>query len=528
MTKTFKRIFAILLAITILFAVSVTALAAESPYTITINNNSSAVSMNGITYSAYKIFDVTLSGDDAQGVPHNYAYTISDEFSGFSYDVTVGDTTTSCSGKALIDYVARLSNNSDALNDFAAAVRTYIINNTISSSATVTATEDDSAVIEVTELGYYLVTATANPTDASTTPEAVTAFCALNTTNYNAEVNLKADVPTITKGVKEDDDINYAAYADGEINEKFNFLLTATIPSYASYYDSYTYKIHDTMDSSLTLDKDSIKIYSDADLSTEIDVANYTVSADSNADGCTFEITLKSEYFTTATDGTTIYVGYDATLNTGANIYTNSNNNSAHIEYSNDAYDESSTANTPDKTVKVYSYSFNLFKYYLESESKTKHGLADAHFKLYRDEACTQEILLVKNDDGTYRLAQAGETAVEIISTTERVTIKGLDSGDYYLKETKAPNGYNLNPDAVKITITATAKADTTDIESVSLKQDDAAATEISIRNNSGTLLPLTGGIGTVMFYVVGGVLVVGVVIILITRMRVSRRKNSN
>lgn len=526
MTKTFKRIFAILLAITILFAVSVTALAADPPYTITINNNSSAVSMNGITYSAYKIFDVTLSGDNEQGVPQNYAYTISDEYSGFSYDVTVGDTTTSYSGKALIDYVARLSNNSDALNDFAAAVRTYIINNTIPASATETATDDDSAVISVNDLGYYLVTATANPTDVSTTPEAVTAFCALNTTNYNAEVNLKADVPTISKSVKEDDDTTYASYADGEINEKFNFKLTATIPSYASYYDRYTYIIHDTMDSSLTLDKDSIKLYSDADLSTEIDVANYTVSADSNADGCTFEITLKSEYFTTATDGTTIYVGYDATLTTGAKIYTDSNNNTTHIEYSNDAYDESSTADTPDKTVKVYSYSFDLFKYYLEGE--TKHGLADAHFRLYRDAACNQEILLVKNADGTYRLAETGETAVEIISTTEKVTIKGLDSGDYYLKETKAPNGYNLNPDAVKITITANANTDSTDIASVSLKQDGADTTEISIQNNSGTLLPLTGGIGTVMFYVVGGILVVGVVIILITRMRVSRKKNSN
>lgn len=522
MTKTFKRIFAILLAITILFAVSVTALAADPPYTITINNNSSAVSMNGITYSAYKIFDVTLSGDNEQGVPQNYAYTISDEFKDFTYTVDEN----SYSGKDLIDYVSNLNDNSDELNNFAAAVRTYIINNTISASATVTATEDDSAVIEVTELGYYLVTATANPTDASTTPEAVTAFCALNTTNYNAEVNLKADVPTISKSVKEDSDTTYANFADGEINEKFNFKLTATIPSYASYYNSYTYIIHDTMDSSLTLDKDSIKIYSDADLSTEIDVANYTVSADSNADGCTFEITLKSEYFTTATDGTTIYVGYDATLNTGANIYTNSNNNTTHIEYSNDAYDESSTADTPDKTVKVYSYSFDLFKYYLESE--TKHGLADAHFKLYRDADCNQEILLVKNADGTYRLAQADETAVEIISTTEKVTIKGLDSGDYYLKETKAPNGYNLNPDAVKITITANANTDSTDIASVSLKQDGTDATEISIQNNSGTLLPLTGGIGTVMFYVVGGVLVVGVVIILITRMRVSRKKNSN
>lgn len=528
MTKTFKRIFAILLAITILFAVSVTALAAESPYTITINNNSSAVSMNGITYNAYKIFDVTLSGDDAEGIPHNYAYTISDEFSGFSYDVTVGDTTTSCSGKALIDYVADLSDNSDELNDFAAAVRTYINTNSIAAVGTVTADNASTAVISVNDLGYYLVIATANPTDTTSTSEAVTAFCALNTTNYNAKVNLKADVPTISKSVKEDDDEDYAAYADGEINEKFNFLLTATIPSYASYYDSYTYKIHDTMDSSLTLDKDSIKLYSDSDLTTEIASDNYTVTTESLADTCTFEITLNSGYFTTATDGTTIYVGYDATLNTDTKIHTESNNNAVHIEYSNDAYDESSTADTPDKTVKVYSYSFNLFKYYLESESETKHGLADAHFKLYRDEACTQEILLVKNDDGTYRLAKTGETAVEIISTTERVTIKGLDSGDYYLKETKAPNGYNLNPDAVKITITATAKADTTDIESVSLKQDDAAATEISIRNNSGTLLPLTGGIGTVMFYVVGGILVVGVVIILITRMRVSRRKNSN
>lgn len=522
MSKTLKQVFAILLSIAIIFAVAVTAIAADPPYTITINNGSSAVSMTGITYNAYKVFNVTLSGDNAEGIPQNYAYTISDEFNDFTY--TVGET--SYSGKTLIDYVATLNNNSDELNDFASAARTYISDNSIAASGTVTATDANTAVIEVAELGYYLVTATANPTDIGSSPETVTAFCALNTTNYNAEVNLKADVPTITKGVKEDDDTDYSTYADGEINEKFNFLLTATIPSYASYYDSYTYKIHDTMDASLTLDKTSIKLYSDLNAKTPIDAANYTISADSNADGCTFEIVFSSSYFTYENEGKTIYVCYDATFNTDTKIYTESNNNSVHIEYSNNAYDENSTANTPDKSVKVYSYSFDLFKYYLDGE--TQRGLADAHFKLYRDDACTQEISLVKNADGTYRPAVDGETAVEIVSTTDKVNIKGLDSGVYYLSEIKAPDGYNLNPSPIKVTITATANADTTDIASVSIYQDDSAdpVDHIGVLNNSGSLLPITGGIGTIIFYIIGGVLVVGVIIILITRMRVSRRKN--
>lgn len=115
------------------------------------------------------MFNVTLSGDNAEGIPQNYAYTISDEFKDFTY--TVGET--SYSGKTLIDYVATLNDNSDELNDFALAARTYISDNSIAANGTVTATDANTAVIEVAELGYYLVTATANPTDIGSSPDPI-------------------------------------------------------------------------------------------------------------------------------------------------------------------------------------------------------------------------------------------------------------------------------------------------------------------------------------------------------------------
>lgn len=372
MTKKLKQIFTLILALTVVFAVSVTAFAETPvpPYTITINNNSSTVSMKDITYSAYKIFDVTMSGGDE--TPTNYAYTISQNFSDFSY--TYGSNT--YTGKTLVEYVETLNDDSTELNSFAKAVRQYVIDNSITADDTVVATAENTAVLKVQDLGYYIVMQSAKTVDSSGTEE-VTAFCAITTTNYNAEINLKVDVPTITKGVKEDGETAYASWSDGELNEKFNFMLTCTIPSYVDFYENYTYIIHDRADSTLVLDESSVTVYSDEALTTEIENTNYALKTTDTTDNCTFEVSMNNDYIK-ANAGKTIYVCYDAVLGTDAGIYTDSNNNAAHIEYSNTPY-ATTTTNTPDKTVKVYSYSFELFKYY-EDDKTQKKGLANAHY----------------------------------------------------------------------------------------------------------------------------------------------------
>lgn len=507
-----KKVLAVIFAVMIMLMATIPAFSAEDNYTITINNQSANVSMNGITYNAYKVFDVTLSGYDQDETPSNYAYTVSDEFKDFTYNGKTGDD--------LVAYVATLGDQSDELNAFAEEVMNYAADNDIQPAGTVTGTEANTAVITVTELGYYLVTESATSVDGSNT---LKAFCALDTTANNAEVNLKVDAPTITKQVKENGETAYGSWTDAQIGETVNFLLTVTVPTYANYYDTYTYVIHDSMGTGLTLNENTLKVYSDAQLTTEVAAANYSTVI-TNEDACTFEIALNSDFVQTNT-GKTFYVYYDAVVNKDAAVYDAANLNDALIEYSNNAYDETKTTTTPEKEVKVYTYSFELLKYYLDGTTETP--LADAHFKLYSDAALENEVKLVKLADNSYRVATEGETAADtIVSIEGKITIAGLDDGDYYLSETKAPSGYNLIKDAIKVTVDANAKADNTDVESLSIYQDDSAeAVEyIGVENKTGSLLPFTGGIGATIFYIVGGALIVVALVLLITHKRVKNK----
>lgn len=509
--KKIKKLMAVVIAVLMVLVSVVPAFAADN-YTITINNSSSNVSMKDITYNAYKVFDVTLSGYDENGEnPQNYAYEVNADFVDFSYNGYSDDD--------LVTYVSKLKNESDELNAFAEAVKNYIKSNNIEPAGKVTADSDKSAVINVTELGYYLVMETATSVDGNNT---LTAFCALNTTNNNAEVNLKVDAPTITKQVKENGDTEYGAWTDAQIGETVNFLITVTVPTYANYYDTYKYIVHDTMENGLTMTDGTLKVYSDASLETEVDTTNYTVTTD---DSCTFDLQLNSAFVQENT-GKTFYITYDATVNNEAEIYTASNDNTANIEYSNNAYDESLTTNTTNKTVMIYSYSFDLLKYYLNNNVETP--LKDAKFKLYSDAACENEVKLVKVDDTTYRVALEDETATDyIVSVEEKITINGLDDAVYYLMEMVAPAGYNHIETPIKVTVDANAKADNSDVESLSIYQDDSqdSVKYIGVENKSGSLLPFTGGIGSMIFYVVGGALVIGACILLITHLRVSGKK---
>lgn len=521
--KVTKKLLVLLLSVVMVFALAVPVFADDTTYTITIKNQSDNVSMEGVTYYAYKVFDVTLSDYDENGEnPTNYAYTVNEDFEDFIYtykDADGNDKT--ATGEELIALVDTFDDNSDALNNFAKAVMEYATDNGISATANVEAgTNATEATITVPSAGYYLVTATANSAD---TDSALTAFCALDTTDNSAEVNLKVDAPTIKKEIKEDDDTAYALYADATIGETLNYRLTVTVPNYADYYDTYTYVVHDTMDAGLTLDENSIKVYTNAELTTEVDSTNYTVSY--TDEDCTFDLAFVNDFVQSNT-GKTFYIAYNATVNSDAVIYTDSNDNSANIEYSNDPYDSSSTTITDDTVVKLYTYSFNLLKYYLDDTAEKP--LAGAEFKLYSDEACTNEIPLVKLSDTEYRVATATETGVVLTSVAQHMVIKGLDAGNYYLLETKAPAGYNLLEDEVKITITPTVNNTATEITAVNVYQNDSttAVDYIGIENKSGSLLPFTGGTGTMVFYIVGSVLVVGAVVLLITQKRVSNKKS--
>ena len=163
-----------------------------------------------------------------------------------------------------------------------------------------------------------------------------------------------------------------------------------------------------------------------------------------------------------------------------------------------------------------------VFKFHTDATVEG-NGLAGAKFTISKSENGTDPINLIKLTDATkpntYRVAKADRatTAITEITTetTGKFTIQGLDSDTYYLTETKAPGGYNKLKDAVKITIANDG--------TVKVGENTTTVTEVQIENKTGTKLPSTGGIGTTVFYVVGGILAVGAAVLLVTKKRMER-----
>lgn len=233
----------------------------------------------------------------------------------------------------------------------------------------------------------------------------------------------------------------------------------------------------------------------------------YTLIANPK-DGCTFEIGFKENVLK---PNDVVIVTYSATLNDKAVIHPEPNTNETKLVYGE------GSETTWDKT-ETFTYQFDLVK------TKTDKTVLDgAEFKLYDAKTEGNEIALIDESNGVYRVATAAEKAAEgFVSATikaGKVTIKGLDSGTYYLEETKAPAGYNVLAERVEVKIdhanlTATVEGDT------------YVSGGVQVINQTGAELPSTGGIGTTIFYVVGGLLVVAAGVLLVTRKRMSKSED--
>ena len=194
-------------------------------------------------------------------------------------------------------------------------------------------------------------------------------------------------------------------------------------------------------------------------------------------------------------------------------IGTTGNKNDTWLKYGNSGSVTSETT--------TYSYSFDLVK--TDSDGTL---LAGAKFKLYADQDCTNEIKLVADGTNGYRVATTGEKEVQYIETkaNSALTIKGLKgTTTYYLKEIEAPKGYNELENAFAFTI-ASANI-SSNLNETSNKWVEETSTGIHIINNAGTTLPSTGGMGTTVFYVVGGGLMAVAVVLLVTKKRMENKR---
>lgn len=519
--------------------------AADTTYSITVNNDAA-----GHTYEAYQIFKGSLGTDNTLGnIEWGAGVNASaDGFSAAIQAVKDKNGSTPFNGKTTAKEIAEVlsTNNADstlAIN-FADAIGQYLSSTAQATKDAQTEDTDSDGVKEYVlsglEAGYYLVKdkdKTQNSKD-----DAYTSF--IMKVVANATATPKSAKPTVDKQVlDETGDAEAGATegwgesADHAINESFQFKLTATLNADAQYanYEQYKVVFTDTMSKGVTFEKiDSVKITGKSadgdDIAATVSASGYTKSdITAGTDGAQ-EWTLTIADIKTAasgidlTKGATVEVIYSAHLNSDAIVSKNSasgevvNNNKVSLEYSNNpnAGGEGNLGKTPEDYVWVFTYGVDNTK--VDQDQKP---LAGAGFKLY-DAAGKNEISLIYDaTKNAYRPTAAGETGKEMFSAdkTGVFNIIGLDAGSYQLKETTTPAGYNTC-EPIDIVISAThvenANAASADL---TLKADTANMNN-TIINQKGSTLPSTGGIGTTIFYVAGGVLVVGAGVLLITKKR--------
>ena len=291
-------------------------------------------------------------------------------------------------------------------------------------------------------------------------------------------------------------------------------------------YNSYTFKFVDTLSKGLDLKEVlSVKVGNTTLTAKSSGENTYALAYDKGKRILT--VTLNDFYnsYKNRTDEV-ITVVYTATLNKDAEIGMNPNTNKAIVEYSNKPGTNETGKSEPSE-VDVHTFDFKIYKHYLTGE--TKNPLKGAEFELYK--ANTDEdnkVKIVKDKDGTYRQAtpeEAGATgftsAIITSGNDGYAHVKGLEAGIYYLRETKAPEGYNKLTGDIKITITAVYDETSGKLKSYSvtykygdageIKGEDITAgenhPEVPVENKAGAQLPSTGSKGALMVTLAGIVL---------------------
>ena len=526
MKKLVSKFMAVLMAMTMILSMSMTAFAADAPKgTLTVNNT-----VAGKTLDLYQIFTATKSGD-------NVAYTLNSAYEGFFQSKIEGAST--LTGEALSEkayaYVKEqvgTNGGADTAKTFAKDILGWILSASGETKTAVEATHTTAntgagtTVISDLAYGYYVVYPL-GATDTSTAPgeQDYTSVASLvSVTGTDATVNMKSNYPTVVKKVndKNADDVN--------IGDTVTYTLTSKVPDMTGY-TSYVFNFKDTLAKGLTFGSiTSVKI-GDVTINADTDGTKaentYTLTTKNNEDGTT-EIKIEMNKFLASNAnkaGQEIKVTYTATLNKDAVTGFDPNTNKATVEYSNKPGTDEKGESEPSK-VDVHTFDFTIFKYYLKDETKT--GLANAEFELYKANAAgtNAKINIVKVEDGVYRQATPEEAAAEgfksdviVSGNNGKVLVKGLDAGTYYLRETKAPEGYNKLLSDIKVEIKATYGTDgklasyrvdytyngnTTTGSEIKNKTDSP---EVAVENKTGAQLPSTGSKGALMVTLAGIVL---------------------
>lgn len=526
--KHVKKLASLLLAIVMVFSMTTTVLAA------TVNLPGDNTILKGHSFVAYQVF----SGDEANGVLSNVVWGSGINEAEF-LDVLKTDEaySTFFTGCAAAADVAKVLSDNKTNEAMAKAVAQIAYDKKKGNGTALSSGENNLAD------GYYLIV------DTTTNMEEGGAYnAALLQVVGNVNVQVKTDVPEVEKKVKDTNDsianstTDWQDSADYDIGDDVPFQLKATLPNNVSSYDKYKLEFHDTLSAGLDYDVNSavtVKIDN-----TKIDSSKYSVTSTVNEDGTTsLTISFTNVKDAGATDSSVVTVEYTAKLDTDAVIGSAGNPNEVYLTYSNNPNDGGEGTNdTPEDIVIVFTYKTIVNKiaknpnYVADStdpETKDEYiPLTGAEFTLEKQQPdkTWKSITVAKNEAGT------------------EFTFSGLDDGQYRLVESTTPDGYNtISPIYFVIEATHDGDKDTPALTKLNAYVTDenwnkktnetgtnidlgvvtpqSGSIETDVENLSGSTLPETGGIGTTIFYVLGGILVVAAAILLVTKKRMSAEK---
>lgn len=467
MTKKIKSLLGIMMALAMILSAgfgSSKVLAAGGNGEIKVTGTT-----QGKSYSTYKIFDLTQSGE-------NVSYTIAKEWEDFftngaGTEYIVKDNSGKLNPIVVGGEIKYINITESNISEFAKAALGELNKEGIKKTQTKKA-DSETLTFSGLELGYYLV----HPEGATEKAEGQNSIVSLTSTTPSAEVKVKGTYPTVEKKVDK---------PTADIGQELTYTLTSKVPD-TTGYSKYTFKMTDKLSKGLTFVSNSDEVV--------VTIGGETIKehVTKNINGQDLEVSFDMLQLQNKV-GQEIKITYKAKLNKDAVITDGSNPNNVILEYSNDPKNNEKTDTTKDEE-KVFTAKVIVNK--VDGKDKTT-PLAGAKFKLkndqdkyYKVDPSTKEVTWVDKDEAT-------EVETKIVDGNATASFEGLAAGKYKLEETKAPDGYNLLTKDIEVEIKAT-------------KEDDGAVTAIvdgqaTVENNSGVELPGTGGMGTTLFTILGG-----------------------
>lgn len=546
--KNVKRILSMILVSVMVLTMALPAFAAGEG-TITITNTQAA----NLKYEAYQVFKGDVEEGKLTNIEWGNGVNGDTLLAALKADGTVGQFFANCTT------AAEVAKAMEPLTDDSAAMQamSVIVSDHLATKAGESTQNTSPYTITGLDIGYYFVK---DVSGLATADNRASKYAMVNVLDDKATIAIKTVVPTQEKKVKENQAANVGPVedrqtygegfndtADYNINDVVDFELLSTVPNFKGS-KTYYYEFQDEYDTAFTLDKDSIKVEVVSKDNVENVLKTLTLNTDytlqyvdtafvngAGRNAKQFNViiedlvkTLGEQYI-----GEKIKVTFKATLNEGAVIGRPGNRNRSRLIYGNNPNEKGEP--TPWDEVVVFTYELDANK--VDGEDANKK-LKDAEFVFYKEVNNVKTYVQV-NAQGRVTGWTTDKAQASILKSDAngQFAVIGIDEGTYYLEETKAPTGYNLLKDVIKVEIVADTyntqnlTPNDTALRGTTINIDDKGAAHtpgkpvgiegVDIENNQGVELPETGGMGTTLFYVIGALLMIGAGVVLVTRRRV-------